>query len=134
MSWTSNDGADMKRPALAICIGVLALAAWFGKAADREPAPPNWIEVAPGILRTESLPYGYVIVSEKRALLIDAPQPPARLRERGIEHIVGVLLTHHHRDTSAAAGIVRAQGVPIRAAKASAEWLQPDNVRKHWQD
>ena len=124
----------MKTPVLAACLSVLGLAAWLGRAADREPAPMRWIEVASGVLRTESLPAGYALCAEHRALLVDIPHSPGGLRERGVEHIDGVLLTHHHRDTCAAAGQVRAQGVLVRSAKASAEWLQPENVRKYWQE
>jgi glyoxylase-like metal-dependent hydrolase (beta-lactamase superfamily II) len=43
-------------------------------------------------------------------------------------------LTHHHRDTCAAAGKLLRDGVPVRAPKESAEWLIPDKVAKYWQE
>lgn len=117
-----------------LCLMVVGLVAWFGSAKDSDKNKADgWIEVAPGILRTAQLPAGYAIVEGKTALLIDAPQGPAGLKGKGIDRIEGVLLTHHHRDTCAAAAGMLAERVPVRASKTAAEWLTPDNVRKFWQ-
>src|SRR5262249_917666 len=56
------------------------------------------------------------------------------LRQQGVRKPEAVLLSHHHRDTCAAAAGYLAARVPVRAAKASAEWLTPDGVRKDWQE
>src|SRR5262249_25567405 len=56
------------------------------------------------------------------------------LKVHGIKKIDAVLLTHHHRDTCAAVGKYLADKVPVRAPKASAEWLTPENVRKFWKE
>ena len=45
-----------------------------------------------------------------------------------------MLLTHHHRDTAAFAGRYLADKVPVRAPKASADWLTPDGVQKYWKE
>lgn len=76
-------------PAL-LCLVAVGLAAWFGRAKDGDKQDAGWIEVAPGILRTASLPAGYAIVDGKSALLLDAPQDGARLKAKGVEKIEGV--------------------------------------------
>jgi glyoxylase-like metal-dependent hydrolase (beta-lactamase superfamily II) len=120
---------------LILSLTVIAAAAWVGGAGpnDRKPADA-WSEAAPGVLRTPRLPAGYALVDGDAALLIDAPLVPDGLRARGVTRIEGVLLTHHHRDTCAAVGMLRAQGVPFRAPKASGDWLTPAGVRKYWQE
>lgn len=117
-----------------ICLASLIAAGWLGRAADGPQAAVGWTETAPGILRTQQDPAGYALIAGNRALLIDVPYDPAGLRARGIEHIDGVLLTHHHRDACDAAAVLREQRVPVRAAKAAAEWLEPERVRKFWRD
>src|SRR5262249_53655573 len=52
----------------------------------------------------------------------------------GVNKIERVLLTHHHRDSCAAAAKFLATGVPVSAAKASAEWLTPAGVAKYWKE
>jgi glyoxylase-like metal-dependent hydrolase (beta-lactamase superfamily II) len=42
------------------------------------------------------------------------------------------MLTHYHRDTAAFAGRFLAESVPVRAPRASAEWLTPEGVRTYW--
>jgi glyoxylase-like metal-dependent hydrolase (beta-lactamase superfamily II) len=93
-----------------------------------------WTEAAPGVLRTPDLPAGYALVDGDTALLIDAPQGAEGLKAHGIKKIDAVLLTHHHRDTCAAAGRFLAAGVKVRAPRAAAEWLTPANVRKYWKE
>lgn len=100
---------------------------------QRGPAP-GWTEVAPGVFRSPGLPAGYALVDGGAALLIDAPAPADGLRARGVKTIDAVLLTHHHRDTCAAAGAFLSARVPVRAARESAEWLTPEGVRKYWQE
>src|SRR5262249_56213567 len=60
--------------------------------------------------------------------------PAEELKTQGIKKIDGVLLTHHHRDSCAAAGKFLADGVSVRAPRASAPWLTRDGVRKYWQE
>jgi glyoxylase-like metal-dependent hydrolase (beta-lactamase superfamily II) len=74
------------------------------------------------------------LVDGKAALLIDAPVGVEGWKNLAVETVEGVLLTHHHRDSCAAAGRFLADGVKVRASKASAEWLTPTNVRKYWDD
>lgn len=119
-------------PAL-LCLALIAFAGWLGSGGVDGASTPEWIEVAPGILRTAQFPAGYALIDGKNALLIDAPHSAEGLKKHGIERIEGVLLTHHHRDTCIAARKLLADKVPVRAAKAGAEWLTPENVRKFWQ-
>lgn len=116
-----------------LCLLVVAVAAWVGNAGQDRGKPGAWAEVLPGLLRTPGYPAGYALVDGPAALLIDAPADPEGLRGRGVERVELALLTHHHRDTCAAAGRLLAAQVPVRAPKASREWLGPDEVRKFWQ-
>src|SRR5437660_56983 len=68
------------------------------------------------------------------ARLVDPPRPAAGLRGRGVTRGEAVLLTHHRRDASAAAGTFLAARVPVRAPVESAEWLTSEGVRKYWQE
>src|SRR5262249_8766268 len=116
-------------PGLLFCLVALSTVAWV---AGRDTKPTRgWIEVAPGVLRSPGSPFGYALVADDHALLIDAPCGPEGLGGKTID---AVLLTHHHRDTAAYAGNHLAAGVPVRASKASAEWLTPASVRKYWQE
>src|SRR5437879_32464 len=117
------------------CLLLLGGAAWMAGREDRdEQSPTGWTEVAPGILRSPGLPAGYALSDGETALLIDAPLPADSLKARGVKKIDAVLLTHHHRDTCAAVGKYRADKVPVRAPKASAAWLTPENCRKYWKE
>lgn len=126
----------MKRILLALgCLGLLAGLAWWSNAQSaNEPPRPTWVEVAPGVWQTNTLPYGYALVEGDEALLIDCPVDASGLKAKGIKTIAGVLLTHHHRDSVAALASYREAKVPVRAAKAAAEWLTPEGVRKYWAD
>lgn len=117
------------------CIGLIGLVAWLSQA-DTKPAKPQaWDEVVrPGVHRTKASPHSYAVVSGKKALLIDATVPLDALKELGVDAVETVLLTHHHRDTAEFAAEYRRAGVPVRAAKESAEWLTPENVTKFWKD
>jgi glyoxylase-like metal-dependent hydrolase (beta-lactamase superfamily II) len=117
------------------CLAVAAAAVWLSGAGQRnKPATAAWVEVVPGVLRTSTLPAGYALVDGESALLIDAPRDADSLKAQGVKKVDTVLLTHHHRDTCAAAGRFLANGVPVRTPKASAEWLTPENVRKYWRE
>jgi glyoxylase-like metal-dependent hydrolase (beta-lactamase superfamily II) len=116
-----------------LCLVVVALAAWFGRTGQGSKPAAAWVEIQPGVLRTPGLPYGYALVDGGAALLIDAPHDASGLKALGIKNIDDVLLTHHHRDTCAAAERFLSDRVPVRAPKASAEWLVPEKVRKYWE-
>src|SRR5262249_40244793 len=117
------------------CLSVVAAIAWLsGNDYEKEEPADGWTEVAPGILRSPGLPAGYALIDGETSLLIDAPMPSAGLSSRGIKKLDAILLTHHHRDTCAALGKYVADKVPIRAPKASAAWLNPENVRKYWKE
>lgn len=122
-------------PAIALCIGVLGTAAWIGaQKAEEAKAANDWKQVAPGIFRSPGSPAGYALIAGERALLIDAPAAADGLRKHGVRTIDAVLLTHHHSDTAAFAGHFLEQRVPVRAPRASAQWLTPDGVRAYWRD
>jgi len=118
-----------KRLLPALCCLLLAAAAWLSVGQEAKPAP--WVEVAPGVLRSPALPYGYALVADGRALLIDAPHAPADVNGAKVDM---VLLTHHHWDSCAAVGKFLADRVPVRAPALSADWLTTAAVRKHWQE
>jgi glyoxylase-like metal-dependent hydrolase (beta-lactamase superfamily II) len=108
------------------CAGVLLLAAWL----TRAPEAPAWREIRPGVWRAPGPAYGYALVQGTSAVLIDAPQPTLPPNVRSVELL---LLTHHHADTTASLEHFLTQKVPVRAPKASAEWLTPAGVTAHWQ-
>jgi glyoxylase-like metal-dependent hydrolase (beta-lactamase superfamily II) len=117
------------------CLALVAAAVWISCWGEGEQKPTEgWIEIAPGILRSPSLPAGYALIEGDAALLIDAPIPAENLKAHGVKKVEAVLLTHHHRDTCAALGKYLADKVPVRAPKASAAWLTPENVRKYWKE
>jgi glyoxylase-like metal-dependent hydrolase (beta-lactamase superfamily II) len=113
---------------------VVATAAWLGGAGPGGKQPAVWVEVAPGLLRTAGMPFGYALLNGDRALLVGAPRTAVDALPSGVRKIDAVLLTHHHRDVCVAAERFLAAGVPVRAPKASAEWLTPEGVRKHWKE
>jgi glyoxylase-like metal-dependent hydrolase (beta-lactamase superfamily II) len=116
------------------CLVALGLAAWFSNAQPTKPAATRWEEVAPGILRTSEQPFGYALVNDGHALLIDCPVAGDGLNAKGVTAIDGVLVTHHHRDSIAGIQWYLDKKVPVRANKLSAEWLMPDAVAKHWKE
>jgi glyoxylase-like metal-dependent hydrolase (beta-lactamase superfamily II) len=118
-----------------LCVALVVAAAWLGGRGYGNRRPdPDWAEVVPGVWRSPGLPAGYALVDGDAALLIDAPRGPEGLQAQGVKKVEAVLLTHHHRDSCAAAGTFLAARVPVRAARESAEWLTPDGVRKYWQE
>jgi glyoxylase-like metal-dependent hydrolase (beta-lactamase superfamily II) len=123
------------RSLLVVAALMLVLGAvWLGRARDREARESAlWKEAAPGVLRSPGLPAGYALIDGESALLIDAPTTAEGLSAAGVKKIEGVLLTHHHHDVCAAIGKFLDDKVPVRAPKASAEWLTRENVTKFWQ-
>jgi glyoxylase-like metal-dependent hydrolase (beta-lactamase superfamily II) len=122
----------LKRLLPVLCLALSSLAAWLGTAGQEKPAP--WQQVAPGVFRSPSSPAGHALIEGTAALLIDAPHDPAGLAGNGVQKIDGVLLTHHHWDTCEHAGKLLALKVPVRAPQKAAEWLTPEQVRKHWSE
>lgn len=118
---------------LLLCAGVLGTAVWVNaRKADDTKAANDWTRAAPGIFRSPKMPAGYALVEGEHALLLDAPDSAEGLKKHGVGTIDAVLLTHHHRDTAALAGRFLADGVPVRAPRASAAWLTPNGVRSYW--
>lgn len=127
----------MKRRAaiLGLTLAALALAAWLGGTLHGERPPAAWEQIAPGVWRTSAMPHGYALVADGHALLIDAPHDPAGLNEAAkVAQIDEVWLTHHHRDTCAVVPALIARKVPVRAPRASADWLSPAAVARFWQE
>ncbi len=116
----------------ALCLALVGLAAWVGRTQTTKPESP-WKTVfdADGltVLRSPSSPASYLLRSGGESLLIDAPMPVDALPSKPTK----VLLTHHHRDTVAAASTFLGQKIPVLATPESAEWLKPDLVAKHWE-
>jgi glyoxylase-like metal-dependent hydrolase (beta-lactamase superfamily II) len=121
------------------CVLAVGLAAWLGRAGPRD-APPKgvWQKVhtagALTVFRGDTAPAAYLLAVGEKALLIDAPGGPDRLRPPPGVAVEAVLLTHHHRDTVAGAGDWLKAKVPVRAAKASAEWLTRETVARFWKE
>lgn len=108
-------------------------AAWLSlRSTSADPQTTTWTEVSPGVWRCPGPPYGYALVAGEHALLIDAPDSGAGLRQAGVKQIDMVLLTHHHRDTAAFAARFVADKIPVRAPRASLPWLSPEGVSKYW--
>src|SRR5205085_11922194 len=76
---------------------------------------------------------GYELVDGGRALLIDAPIAADGLAALGVRKVDSVLLTHYHRDVCAAVGTLL-KTTTVRAPVKAAEWLEPERVRKYWQE
>jgi glyoxylase-like metal-dependent hydrolase (beta-lactamase superfamily II) len=122
-----------RRIAALLAPALVGLAAFLGGAGSRAPAEA-WTAALPGVFRCPGDTAGYALRDGDAALLIDCPQPAAGLKALGVRNVEAVLLTHHHRDSCAAAGAYLRAGVPVRAPKAAAEWLRPAPVRKYWQE
>ena len=125
----------MKRRPLILILSValLMVTVWFAEGLRGEKPAPAWREVAPGIWRSTAMPHGHALVADGHVLLIDAPHDPARLlRDAKVTQIDAVLLTHHHRDTCALAAKFIKDKMPVRAPKASSDWLSPAAVTKFW--
>jgi len=55
---------------IALCVIVLGLAAWLGRAGQGPKT--GWTEIAPGVLRSPGPVAGYALIAGDKALLIDA--------------------------------------------------------------
>jgi glyoxylase-like metal-dependent hydrolase (beta-lactamase superfamily II) len=127
----------MKLRAVCTVLSLLLLVGtvWLAGRGDVEAKPTDaWTEVTPGVLRSPGAPAGYALITGDRALLIDAPAPPDGLKTHGVKKIKIVLLTHHHRDSLAAVEAYLGKRIPVRAPAASASWLLPAGVEKHWKE
>ena len=117
--------------------GLVLLVLTFAASAIAEstaPKPLEWRQVVPGIFRTQASPFAHAIVDGDRCLLIGAPYDvsPATLPP-SVRNCELVLLTHHHRDTSANAAAFIARNVPVRAPRLSEAYLKPEGVAAYWQ-
>lgn len=96
----------------------------------------EWREIAPDVWQWSSQPAAYVLVDRKLALAIGAPHELdlASLEGKQACRVESVLLTHYHRDSSAAAGRLIREHRNVRAPRASEPWLSPEGVRRYWND
>ena len=117
---------------------LFALLAFFAATlfgAPRARAAENsWTEILPGVLRSAGQPAAHALIDGPAALLIGAAQSAdlAALQARGLTAELA-LLTHHHRDSCAQADAWIRAGIPVRAGKMSAAWLQPEAVENFWE-
>ena len=113
------------------CIALLLVIVWLARGAPQEN---RWREVAPGVWRSAGLPCGYALIDGDAALLIGAAREMdwRGLKSLNVRRIERCLLTHHHRDTSALARELIADGIAVQAPQASAEWLHSDGVQRFW--
>lgn len=118
------------------CIALLGGLAWLGRAGiePRQEKPPAWTKITANLYRSPGTPAGYALIEGEAALLIDAPIDAAGLEPLGVKKIEGVLLTHYHRASCAAAQGFLEKKVPVRAAKSAADWLTPEGIKKYWQE
>ena len=124
-----------RRQLLAVgTVAILGFAAWFGSRGDADDKQSNWELIAPGVLRTKEMPYGYAIIEDGHALLIDAPVSGDGLKSLGVKAIDAVLLTHHHRDSVAAVDWYLNAKVLVRAPMLAANVLTPEGVAKYWKE
>jgi len=96
----------------------------------------EWRELAPGVWRQDSIPAAYVVVDGAEAVGFGAPAELdlASLEAKLATKVGTVLLTHSHRDTTAAAERLLAEKRIVRASKLSEPWLSPAGVEKYWND
>ncbi len=114
-----------------LMLGCLANPAVSAAQAD---AAALWSEVVPGVWQTNALPRGHAIVSGAACVLIGAPwEVTPETLPPGVSQCELVLLTHHHRDSSANAGLFTAAKIPVRAPKLSEAYLSPAGVAAYWE-
>jgi len=114
-------------------LGALALMFAIVSAGQDEPA---WHELAPGVWRQESTPAAYALVDGRDAIVIGAPPDLdlAALEKRFEVRAATILLTHAHRDSTAAAARLVVDKRTVRAPKLSEPWFSPAGVAKYWAD
>lgn len=103
----------------------------------------RWKQVAPDVwvlaayeFHQRSMPKAYVVVDGKEALAVGAPLALdlAPLETKLGCRVDTVLLTHAHRDSTAAAERLIGEKRTVRAPKLSEPWLSPAGVAKYWAD
>ncbi len=94
---------------------------------------PAWDRVADNVYRSRTAARSYLLVSDRRGLLIGAAEgiDPQSLPAQ-VERVELVLLTHHHRDSSSAAERFIAANITVRAPELTAAYLLPDGVAAYW--
>lgn len=115
-------------------VSVAALIALLAACAEPPVRVPSWTLVSERVWRSPGTPAAYALVDGDAALLFGAPlgADPAELGYAGITKIEGAYLTHHHRDSLAAAAAWSAAGLPVKAPRASAPWITPEGVQRFW--
>lgn len=99
-------------------------------------AKAEWQELAPGVWRQTSIPAAHALVDGKEAIVVGAPADLdlAALEKKFDGRVETILLTHAHRDSTAAAAQLVAEKRTVRASKLSEPWLSPAGVEKYWAD
>lgn len=99
-------------------------------------AKAEWQELAPGVWRQASSTAAHALVDGKEAIVVGAPADLdlASLEEKFDGRIETILLTHAHRDSTAAAAQLVGEKRTVRAPKLSEPWLSPAGVEKYWAD
>ncbi len=123
------------RAPVALLTIALSIGAFFAATTIRatEPAKPQLEPISKNVLRISGLVASYCLTTGRECILIGAPPSfvPADLpTELGPCKLV--LLTHHHRDSSAGAKAWLAAGTPVRASKSAVAWLTPAGVEQFW--
>ena len=100
------------------------------------PVAAEWREIVPGLWHQASQPAAYVLVDGQRAIAVGAPRELdlAGLEKKLACHVETILLTHHHRDSTAFAVRLLREKRVVRAPRASEPWLSTEGVRRYWQD
>src|SRR5438128_2613900 len=92
--------------------------AFFARAVSCGVSAAQWSEVTPGVWRTDSLPHGYALISERHCVLLGAPvEVTPEALPPSVEGCDLVLLTHQHRDSCANAALFVRATIPVRAPK-----------------
>ena len=116
------------------CAAVLGLAAWLSHADSRKPAD-EWKEVAPGVLRTAEQPFGYALIEDGHALLIDCPVPGDGLKAKGVVAIDQVLADAPPPRFDRGGPVVSRHKVPVRAAEGVGRMADAGRAsRKYWKE
>lgn len=120
--------------AIALLIAFTTLPiAWSIRSQAQETTAQQWDQVAANVYRSRTAAKSFLLVSDRRGLLIGAAQgldPHAFPSD--VERIELVLLTHHHRDSSSAAERFVVSKIPVRAPELSAAYLLPEGVAAYW--
>src|SRR5262245_57051743 len=63
--------------------GLVAAVAWLTHARPENAPLQHWDKVIDGVFRTKEAPHTYAVVTEKKAVLIDATVAPEKVKELG---------------------------------------------------